>query len=44
MGVITSIAGGKPAMISGAAGAMAVVVKEITAEDSLTDYTASDKF
>ena len=33
LGVVTAALGGKPAMISGAAGAMAVVVADLTADD-----------
>jgi len=35
---ITGLLGGKPAMISGAAGALAVVVTDLTADDGVLDY------
>jgi len=45
LGIITSIFGGKAAMISGAAGAMAVVVADITdSEGPLSSYSKADRF
>jgi SulP family sulfate permease len=38
MATITGILGGKPGMISGAAGALAVVVTELTADDGVLSY------
>jgi len=38
MALITGIFGGKPGMISGAAGALAVVVADLTSEDGPLDY------
>ena len=38
MACITGLLGGKPAMISGAAGALAVVVTDLTADDGVLDY------
>lgn len=38
MALITGLFGGKPGMISGAAGALAVVIKDLTTDDGLLDY------
>lgn len=38
LATVTGLFGGKPAMISGAAGALAVVVTELTADDGVLDY------
>ena len=38
MATITGILGGKPGMISGAAGALAVVVADLTQDDGVLDY------
>jgi SulP family sulfate permease len=38
MALITGIMGGKPGMISGAAGALAVVIRDLTSADGLLDY------
>jgi len=38
MATITGILGGKPGMISGAAGALAVVVADLTADNGVLDY------
>jgi len=44
MGFITAVLGGTPAMISGAAGAMAVVAKDLMTEDgALKDYTYNER-
>lgn len=45
LGFITGAIGGKPGMISGAAGALAVVVKNMMAEDGpLEKYNDDEKF
>jgi SulP family sulfate permease len=38
MATITGLLGGKPGMISGAAGALAVVVTDLTIDDGVLDY------
>lgn len=43
MATITGIFGGKPGMISGAAGALAVVVTELTADDGVLSYLSTDE-
>jgi len=43
MAFITGIFGGKPGMISGAAGALAVVVTRLTASDGVLDYLSVDE-
>ena len=43
MAFITGILGGKPGMISGAAGALAVVVTRLTASDGVLDYLTPDE-
>jgi len=43
MAFITGILGGKPGMISGAAGALAVVVTKLTASDGVLDYLSMDE-
>ena len=44
MACITGLLGGKPAMISGAAGALAVVVTDLTADDGpLENLTSSQR-
>lgn len=44
MGFITAVLGGTPAMISGAAGAMAVVAKDLMTEDGvLKDYSYNER-
>lgn len=42
MATITGIFGGKPGMISGAAGALAVVVTDLTADDGVLNYLSKD--
>jgi MFS superfamily sulfate permease-like transporter len=41
MATITGIFGGKPGMISGAAGALAVVVTDLTSDDGVLSYLPS---
>jgi SulP family sulfate permease len=43
MAFITGILGGKPGMISGAAGALAVVVTRLTASDGVLSYLTVDE-
>jgi len=43
MAFITGILGGKPGMISGAAGALAVVVTKLTASDGVLSYLSVDE-
>ena len=44
MGFITAVLGGTPAMISGAAGAMAVVAKDLMTNDgALKDFSYKDR-
>lgn len=43
MAFITGILGGKPGMISGAAGALAVVVTKLTASDGVLDYLSVEE-
>lgn len=43
MAFITGIFGGKPGMISGAAGALAVVVTRLTASDGVLDYLTMEE-
>mmetsp|Transcript_30027 Transcript_30027/g.44393 ORF Transcript_30027/g.44393 Transcript_30027/m.44393 type:complete len:720 (+) Transcript_30027:258-2417(+) len=43
MALITGLLGGKPGMISGAAGALAVVVTKITAEDGALPHLTTDE-
>eukprot|EP00986_Skeletonema_menzelii_P012168 scaffold6576_cov139-Skeletonema_menzelii.AAC.1 len=43
MAFITGIFGGKPGMISGAAGALAVVVTRLTASDGVLSYLTTDE-
>eukprot|EP00523_Entomoneis_sp_CCMP467_P009170 CAMPEP_0168737004 /NCGR_PEP_ID=MMETSP0724-20121128/10158_1 /TAXON_ID=265536 /ORGANISM="Amphiprora sp., Strain CCMP467" /LENGTH=730 /DNA_ID=CAMNT_0008784231 /DNA_START=209 /DNA_END=2401 /DNA_ORIENTATION=- len=43
MATITGLMGGKPGMISGAAGALAVVVADLTVDDGVLDYLAVDQ-
>jgi len=43
MAFVTGIFGGKPGMISGAAGALAVVVTRMTASDGVLDYLTQDE-
>ena len=45
LGFITAVIGGKEGMISGAAGAMAVVIKDLMADSGpLSDYSKGDRF
>ncbi|EGB13101.1 hypothetical protein AURANDRAFT_35872, partial [Aureococcus anophagefferens] len=45
LGLITALIGGKPGMISGAAGAMAVVIKDLMADSGpLSSYSNGDRF
>lgn len=43
MATITGIFGGKPGMISGAAGALAVVVTDLTIDDGVLSYLTTDE-
>ena len=44
LGFITAVIGGKEGMISGAAGAMAVVIKDLMADSGpLSDYSKGDR-
>lgn len=43
MATITGLLGGKPGMISGAAGALAVVVAELTEDNGVLDYLTVDE-
>ena len=43
MATITGLMGGKPGMISGAAGALAVVVADLTEDDGVLDYLTVDQ-
>ena len=45
LGLITALIGGKAGMISGAAGAMAVVIKDLMADAGpLSDFSRGDRF
>lgn len=43
MAIVTGLLGGKPGMISGAAGALAVVVADLTKQDGVLDYLTKDE-
>ena len=43
MATVTGLLGGKPGMISGAAGALAVVVTDLTIDDGVLDYLTEEE-